>query len=148
MKTFKKITTIFLTAVFLFSSFGFTISSIVCLKSGKGTVSLFVIEDCCAKKEVIVDVCCGNEEEATPRNVTFLEMGDCCDINNYSLKLNDYEVSQKASIEQPVIIHSLFLPLASEATSASSLEITFNSSNLPPPVFGRTLLNFISTLTI
>lgn len=148
MKTFKKITAVFLATVFLFSSLGFTISSMVCLKSGKGKVSLFVIEDCCAKKKTVaVDECCDDEEQPSP-NRTFLKKGDCCDINNYPITLKDYHVSQELLIEQPAAIHSLFTSSSIINVSASEHMIAFHAADLPPPLHGRTLLNFISILTI
>jgi hypothetical protein len=149
MNIFKKITAVFLAGAFLFSSFGFTISSMVCLKSGKGKVSLFAIEDCCAKKKVTTSVvCCDEEQEQAPQNITYLKKGDCCDISNYSLKLKDCQVSQKISVDQPMVIHSLFIPVLLTNVSASEQNTALHAADLPPPVYGRTLLTLISTLTI
>jgi hypothetical protein len=149
MSSFKKISAVFLAAVFLFSSLGFTISSMVCLKSGKGIVSLFAIEDCCAKKTpVSAAACCDDDHEEPSRNITYLKKGDCCDISNYSITLNDYQVSQKVSVDQVAVIQSLFISSHIINVSASEQELAFKTADLPPPFYGRTLLNFISILTI
>ena len=151
MKTIQKITSVFLAAVFLFSSLGFTISSMVCLKSGKGKVSLAVIEDCCVKKVeavVVKDVCCEEEVLSLPKDVVSFEKGNCCDINTYTFNLIDFQNSQKLSLEKGTIIQSFFI--TSKTTTPNQIEnkLAFQYSDLPPLLYGRTLLNFISTLTI
>ena len=98
MKATQKITSVFLAAVFLFSSLGFTISSMVCLKSGRQKISLAKLEDCCE-----------HEEELTlPEDIAVIKKGECCDINNYTFNLNDFQSSQKYSFEQPLLSQSLF----------------------------------------
>lgn len=152
MNIFKKTAAVFLAAIFLFSSLGLTISSMVCLKSGKEKVSLVVIEDCCIKNEKIMPVavaCCADEKEELPLSQkAFLKEDDCCDINNFAIKLNDFKNAQKLSVEQPAVLNTLFA--SAEITPSASSEITsaFHYTDLPPPFYGRTLLNFISTLII
>jgi hypothetical protein len=154
MKALQKITSVFLAFAFLFSSLGFTISSMVCVKSGKGKVSLSYIENCCVKPKTLTVVntaCCDDDDAASqtlPENNFILKKADCCDISNFNLKLNDFQNAQKLSPEQPVILHSLFN--IAEAFQASKTEHTlaYQYSDLPPPLSGRALLNFISTLTI
>ncbi len=152
MKALQKITSVFLATVFLFSSLGFTISSMVCLKSGKGKVSLSVIEDCCAKTptaSVAKKDCCNHVEELNvPKGMAVIKKGECCDINNYTFNLNDFQSSQKQSIEQPIISQSLFHSSEIVSSTVSENKLAFQYSDLPPPLYGRTLLNFISTLTI
>lgn len=152
MKAIQKITSVFLATVFLFSSLGFTISSMVCLKSGKGKVSLSAIEDCCAKPQtasVTKKDCCAHEEELDlPKGLAVIKKGECCDINNYTFNLNDFQNSQKQSVEQPAISQSIFYSTELIASNVSENKLAFQYSNLPPPLYGRTLLNFISILTI
>ncbi|MBA3972033.1 MAG: hypothetical protein H0X46_07795 [Bacteroidetes bacterium] len=149
MTIFKKITAVFLAAVFIFSSLGFTISSMVCLKSGKGTMSLFAMEDCCAKKIPSSTVsCCDDEDEEPVQSIIYLIKGECCDISNYLITLNEYQASEKISVDQPVVIQSLFVFSPIVTNTAEEQRNILHASNLPPPLYGRTLLNFISTLTI
>jgi hypothetical protein len=152
MKAIQKITSVFLAAVFLFSSLGFTISSMVCLKSGKGKVSFSSIEDCCAKPQaasIAKKGCCAHEEELDlPEGFAIIKKGECCDINNYTFNLKDFQSSQKQSLEQPAISQSLFYSSEIVSSTVSENKLAFQYSDLPPPLYGRTLLNFISTLTI
>ena len=152
MKAIQKITSVFLATVFLFSSLGFTISSMVCLKSGKGKISLSVIEDCCVKNQtasVAKKVCCAHEEELDlPEGLAVIKKGECCDISNYTFNLNDFQSSQKQALEQPAISQSLFYSSQLILSIVSENKLAFQYSDLPPPLYGRTLLNFISTLTI
>lgn len=152
MKLFQKITSVFLATVFLFSSLGFTISSMVCLKSGKGKISLSAIEDCCAKSKtslVAKKGCCAHEKMLDlPKGMAVIKKGECCDISNYTFNLNDFQSSQKQSLEQPAISQSLFYSSQLILSIVSENKLAFQYSDLPPPLYGRTLLNFISTLTI
>lgn len=142
MKAIQKITAVFLALVFLFSSFGFTVSSMVCLKSGKGKVSLAYMEDCCAKKENSAS------ENPVPVNDFIIKKASCCEINNYSIRLNDFQNAQKLSPEQPVILHTLFNAAEALHVSQTSPALAYGYTDLPPPLHGRTLLNFISILLI
>lgn len=152
MKILQKITSVFLAAVFLFSSLGFTISSMVCLKSGKGKVSLAKMEDCCPKKvETVVvekDACCEDEVLSSPEDIMSFEKGNCCEINSYTFNLTDFQNSQKLSLEKGAIPQSFFITSKTTNTIQVENKLAFQYSNLPPPLYGRTLLNFISTLTI
>lgn len=153
MKTIQKITSVFLAIIFLFSSLGFTISSMVCLKSGKGKISFAIIEDCCSKSKQEAPVsktgCCNDEKEFTSTETfAIITKGDCCDINNYTYKLNDFQNSQKLAVEQPIVLNSIFHTSEFLPVPTSEKVLTFYYTNLPPPLHGRTLLNFISTLTI
>ena len=145
MKVLQKIASVFLASIFLFSSLGFTISSMVCLKSGKGKISLAKIEDCCSKKvEQVVsdkDSCC--EEE-----LAVIKKGHCCDINSYTFSLNDFQNSQKLSVEKTFFLQSFFFAPETFTFKQVENKLAFQYSDLPPPLYGRTLLNFISTLTI
>ncbi|HEY0030090.1 MAG TPA: hypothetical protein VGC65_04985 [Bacteroidia bacterium] len=140
MLVFKKIATVFLAVIFLFSSLGFTISSMVCLKSGKGKISLSALEDCCSKKQTVPPA------EDQPGSV--IKKGDCCAINNYTIKLTDFQAAQKTMAEQPAVFSSLFLPADYTIATSAKQSSVFLYSDLPPPLYGRQLLSFISTLVI
>jgi len=153
MKAAQKITSAFLAFVFLFSSLGITISSMVCLKSGKGKVSFSYIEDCCAKTKtpaVAKAVCCddASSKPGLPETNFILKKADCCDISNITIKLKDFQKTERSIAEQPVILHSLFY--TTQALNASKAEhaFDFQYADLPPPLSGRVLLNHISTLII
>lgn len=152
MKITYKIASILLAGIFLISSLGFTISSMVCIKSGKGKVSLSVIEDCCAKKpsqDVSKEICCDDDQAViVPKGVTVIKKGECCDINSYSFHLNDFQSAKKLALNQPTVFQTLFSVLTIDAISAGESKLSFQYSDLPPPLYGRTLLNFISLLTI
>lgn len=153
MKPFQKITAVFLAAIFLFSSLGFTISSMVCLKSGKGKVSLAMIEDCCSPKKATTQAtttnCCDEENELPVLSgLDVIKKGECCDINNYTFNLKDFQNAQKLSIDQPAISQSIFCFSEIVSSTVSENKLAFQYSDLPPPLYGRTLLNFISILTI
>ena len=82
MKLVQKITSLFLAVVFVLSSLGFTINKMVCLKSGKTKVSLTHVKDCCPEKKSTVPVV----------------KAQCCDIQNSSFKLTDFNPSQKQNV--------------------------------------------------
>ena len=145
MKLFQKITSVFLALVFTLSSLGFTIGKMECLKSGKTKISLSKVEDCCAKKKK--QNCC-NEEQNEYDALFKIKKADCCEISNTILQLKDFNPSQKKNVPA---IDFCFLPYSttftiSELTNTNKPLLSF--ADLPPPLHGRTLLNFISVLTI
>jgi hypothetical protein len=147
MNLLKKISAIFLAAVFLFSSMSFTVGSMVCLKSGKGETAFSRMEDCCSKKKETS--CCEEETTYSPEeNVTYIGKAECCAINNLSIQLKDFSPSNKLSLEQPAILHTLFAQAAVPASYIPEQKLSFQFTDLPPPYHGRALLNFISTLLI
>ena len=152
MKAIQKITSVFLAAAFLFSSLGFTISSMVCLKNGKEKISLSKMEDCCSKKaEPVVienDACCEEEVLSLPEDIMSFEKGDCCDINSYTFNLTDFQNSQKLSLEKGTVLQSFFISSKIATINQVENKLAFQYSDLPPPLYGRTLLTFISTLII
>ncbi|MBL7884435.1 MAG: hypothetical protein JNL69_10235 [Bacteroidia bacterium] len=132
MKNFQKITSIFLASIFLLSSLGFTINKMVCLKSGKEKVSFVSLKDCCPEKK-----------SSTP-----IVKSMCCDIQNSTFKLQDFNPSQKNELP-----HSQELAIFSSSNYSITTTIiahtpTLLFADLPPPLHGRSLLNFISILTI
>jgi hypothetical protein len=135
MKLFRKITSVLLAVVFLLSSMSFTISSMVCLKSGKGKVSLSVLKDCCGKKEL-------------PSTGTYFTKGSCCKISNLFIKLHDFNPSVKISVGQPLVAHDFLNLFSLTPCILASSEATFHCADLPPPCHGRTLLSFISIYRI
>lgn len=132
MKTLQKITALFLATVFILSSLGFTINKMVCLKSGKTKISLTHVKDCCSDKK-----------SATP-----IVKAQCCDIHNSSFKLTDFSVAQKHDV--PCSQELMFFSEFSFTVVPSSLQknAVLTYSDLPPPLSGRSLLQFISILLI
>lgn len=132
MKILQKITALFLATVFVLSSLGFTINKMVCFKSGKTLLSLTHVKDCCPDKKSTIPVV----------------KAQCCDIQNTSFKLTDYSVAQKHELpaSQELISPSeysfTFIPAAVQTVAVLSF------ADLPPPLSGRSLLQFISILLI
>lgn len=132
MKILAKITSIFLIAIFLLSSLGFTINKMICLKSGKEKVSLVSLKDCCPEKK---------DKPPTLKPI-------CCDIQNSTFKLKDFSPSQKNELplsQELIIFSTLNHPISS---TIQKQNLVFVIAELPPSLHGRSLLNFISTLTI
>jgi hypothetical protein len=133
MKLIQKITSIFLAALFLVSSFGFTANKMVCLKSGRVKFSLVHEKECGAE---------------TQPGITVIK-GKCCDVFNSDFHLPDFQNTQKSTVEQPQAFVFLFAhPVFSYTVSASSKPLAISFADLPPPVSGRSLLAFISTFRI
>lgn len=133
MKTIQKIAALFLSVIFLLFSFGFTINKMVCLKSGKMKVSLSNIKDCCSMES----------KTAIP-----VVKAHCCDINSTAFHLNDYNPSQQYSM--PVVVHYT-LPLNQKEISFGyywDKTLKLIAANLPPPIYGKQLLSFISVFVI
>ena len=131
MKSIQKIIPVCIAVAFLLSSLGFTINKMACLKSGKTHISFLPFKDCCPEKN----------------STKTIIKSPCCDINNISFKLNDFDPSQKSNI--PVVDKLIFLkqvsvkqPILNTTTSKLSF------ADLPPPLHGRQLLSFISILII
>ncbi len=153
MKILNKIAAILLAVIFLLSGLGITITSMVCMKSGKGKASFAMIEDCCAKKKEVspraqTDCCNDDEEIFYSEPITIIKKGECCDINSLSFQLNDFQSAKKLSIDHPAVFNSLFHSSETLNSSTSENKLSFQYSDLPPPLYGRTLLNYISLLTI
>ena len=132
MKLFQKITSLFLAVVFVLSSLGFTINKMVCLRSGKTKVSLTHLKDCCPEKKSTIPVV----------------KAQCCDIQNSSFKLTDFNTSQKHEVPVSLELVSFLTSSISVPNYVDSKLSVFLFADLPPPIHGRTLLNFISTLNI
>ncbi|CAN5451537.1 hypothetical protein BH10BAC1_BH10BAC1_14110 [soil metagenome] len=148
MNLFKKITSFFLAIVFLLSGFGFTIGKMVCLKSGKTKVSLAIVEDCCKKAKRQSIACC-DEEEQIQEGITVIKKGDCCDISNTHLQLKDFNPSEKKIVPEANCLSLAYTQITyADNTSLNSTSSKLFFADLPPPLHGRSLLNFISTLTI
>jgi hypothetical protein len=134
MKTVKNISSLILALTFLVSSLGFTANRMVCLKSGKVKLSLTKMKDCCPEGDSDIPVVKSN----------------CCDITNTSFDLGDFQNSQKQEVNASVSL--LFFAEASRynftGNYSSQQKLIISYSDLPPPMYGRLLLNFISTLLI
>lgn len=132
MNAIKKTTALFLAMVFILSSLGFTINKMVCLKSGKVKISLSHLKECCP----------GEKNSGT------IIKTKCCDINNTSFHLTDFDASQKSKINVAdgcvLAINKFSFTNKNYSTTTSKLEF----ADLPPPISGRELLSFISILKI
>lgn len=132
MKIIKTITTLFLAVVFLISSLGFTINKMICLKNCNVEISLILDKDCCPPSK-----------SSSP-----ILNAPCCDINNFSFHLNDYNLSQKNNI--PVADNCL-LSINNRALTKenyNTLPSKLFFTDFPPLYYGRALLSFISILII
>ncbi len=117
-------------SVFLLSSLGLTVNKMICLESGNQQLSLTPLKDCCPE----------NENDLTTIG------SDCCDIQNTSFHLNDFQPSQEFSSQSgSEAIPASFI--FNKSCSSVQKEILF-FADLPPPLHGRALLHFISVLTI
>jgi hypothetical protein len=132
MKLVQKITSLFLAVVFVLSSLGFTINKMVCLKSGKTKVSLTHVKDCCPEKKSTIPVV----------------KSQCCDIQNSSFKLTDFNPSQKHDVPASFELVSFLTSSITVPDYTNNKLAVFLFADLPPPIYGRTLLTFISTLNI
>ena len=132
MKAIKKTTALFLAMVFILSSLGFTINKMICLKSDKVKISLSELKDCCPQKKSSLPVI----------------KAKCCDINNTSFHLNDFNSSQKNDV--PVAESCVLAIDQSSFVNSNSINPTSKLifADLPPPIYGRQLLSFISILII
>ena len=132
MKKNLNITAVFLATVFLLSSLGFSVSKMVCLKSGKTKVSLANIHDCCKKTKSPLAVVKAN----------------CCDINTTSFNLGDIQTLEKGSLQ--FLQHHTFYQhqflYISRFSGVSVSKLFF--ADLPPPLHGKDLLSFISSYLI
>ncbi len=134
MKIAQKIVSVFLAVVFLASSLGFTVNKMTCLKSGKVVLSATAAKECCNDK---------------PSSKTTIKKR-CCDLLNSSFCLSDFQNTEKTTIEKS---GASYLPLA--FLNSSDNRVIFSRvasqyfyADLPPPLHGRQLLTFISTLII
>lgn len=132
MKAIKKITALSLAMVFLLSSLGFTINKMVCFKSGKTKISLTQLKDCCPKKE-----------SANP-----VVKAQCCDINNTSFHFNDFNSSSKKNIPTAGDCVLSINKYSFKLINYHNLSTELFFADLPPPLYGRQLLSFISILVI
>lgn len=133
MKTIQKITSIFLAALFLVSSLGFTANRMMCMKSGRIKFSLVHEKECCPETKSGIPVV---KEK-------------CCEVLNSDFHLPDFQNTQKSTIGQPLDFVFLFIHSGfSYRAVASSQPLAISFADLPPPVSGRTLLTFISTFLI
>jgi len=132
MKLVQKITSLFLAVIFVLSSLGFTINKMVCLKSGKTKVSLTHVKDCCPEKKSTIPVV----------------KAQCCDIQNSSFKLTDFNPSQKHEIPVSFELLSFLTNSITVRHNSTNKLAVFLFADLPPPIHGRTLLTFISTFNI
>ena len=132
MKTVQKITSVCLVVVLLLSSLGFTINKMVCLKSGKVKISLTHVKNCCPEK----------------RSDTSTIKSNCCDLKNTTFDLDDFSSSQK--VNTPIADNFVLAIWQNDFVVAMPCNnpSVLSYNDLPPPLYGRQLLSFISILII
>ncbi len=130
MKNFFKDTAVLLLAVaVMVSSAGVTVFKMVCCKKNKTEISLEEFK-CCKHKE--------------KQGTNFSKK--CCDYSTLTFKIEQLFKSDEN--------HHELLPLQLSTFNIQSsifnsfFELNFSFTNSSPPISGRTLLNFISTLLI
>ncbi|MDQ3047502.1 MAG: hypothetical protein M3R27_08155 [Bacteroidota bacterium] len=117
-------------SVFLLSSLGLTVNKMICLESGNQKVSLTPLQDCCPENE---------------NDLASVE-SDCCDIQNSSFHLNDFQPSQEFSNQ--TFAKALPVSFVYNTPDTDIHKEILSYTDLPPPLHGRALLRFISVLTI
>ncbi len=134
MKAIYKITAVFLVLALMLSSLGFTVNKMICLKTGKTKISFTHVKNCCPTKKL-----------ATP-----IIKANCCDLQNTTFSLHDFNTSQKVNTPFALatvlpVWHNNFIAL-NNCNKNSQLFF----AHLPPPasLYGRQLLAFISILII
>ena len=132
MRTFHKITSVFLIAVLLVSSLGFTVNKMVCLKSGKTKISITHVKECCASK----------------KNAQPILKSSCCDLKNTSFDLDDFSISQKHNAPAAATIPLIFGQNNNVRIIRSNNRSELFFADLPPPKSGRQILSCISILII
>lgn len=148
MKVVQKISALFLAVLILLFSFGFTINKMICLKSGITEVSLGNIKDCCEAEDPtpstdVKDNCCDLNSTAYS-----LKEVHCCDLSSTAFYLSDYSPSEQHSIPGAIdyMLPVSFLTTANKAVENKKLVLVY--SDLPPPLYGKNLLSFISVFNI
>ena len=133
MNILKKITSVLLAMIFLVSSMGFTVNKMVCIKSGKTKISFSALKDCCREKK-----------SGTP-----VLKNKCCDITNSSFNLESFERPEKIKVANTFVLQPAFInnTTIDYSNSACAAEI-ISFADIPPPLYGRKLLSFISILII
>ena len=133
MKTIQKIVALFLSVLILLFSFGFTINKMVCLKSGSIRASLSDIQDCCS-----------NEKETTLPVVK----AHCCDLSSTAFHLNDYNPSEQHSVHAALNCSLILNQKATAPYCIKTSNLVLFYTDLPPPLHGKQLLQFISVFII
>lgn len=132
MKPLQKITSVFLIAAVLLFSIGLSTNKMVCLKSGKTKVSINHVEDCCKEN----------------KSATTTIKSNCCDITNAFLGLDDFSVTEINTIQSPDVSNALVVQNYFDVTDYKNTISPLFSGGSSPPLYGRTLLTFISTFII
>jgi hypothetical protein len=134
-KLLKYFSATLLSMLIVFGSSGIAVSTMLCLKSGKTTISIGNEDECC------------KGEEADCEEVE----SNCCDINKTNFSIDDYTASSfkketKQENDNPISENPA-------ATQSPFFRFPLPIINLHPPdsfvkPFGKTLLYLISRITI
>src|SRR6476646_2041455 len=130
MKTVQKLTSVFLAAIFLVSSLGFTANKMVCLKSGKVKHSLVQMKSCCPERNSLRPVI----------------KSDCCDIVNTYFNIGDLHHSHRQFIvpSASLLFYSSDPYLSRNLNNFQQERLFYSYADLPPPECGRSVLSLIS----
>lgn len=112
--------------------------------------SVKVVDYCCGLEEnVVTETHCSDEQTSSHKNeISFNSAEKCC--QSFS-KLKKIEELLYPPIDKKLIIgltNFIILPASELTNNSSSKRIDFQNKDLPPPSFGRTLLNSIHQLKI
>lgn len=109
-----------------------------------------VVDNCCGIEEfIITETYCCDEETSSPKNeISFNSAEKCCESFSELKKIEEFLYPP---IDKKLIIgltNFIILPTSELTNNSSSKRIDFQNKDLPPPLFGRTLLNSIHQLKI
>lgn len=141
----KKISILFLITLFLISTTGLPIWSHYCEMMGKKSLS--ECEMCKAEIEKIEPSCCS--EKTAENQLQFTSENSNCCIDEFDYKKIEDNFSQ--SINIVLVIFSVSIDEGSLGTIESEMEKKYSQNsnyNLPPPKFGKELLNTIHQLKL
>ena len=140
----KKISILTLTFLFLVSTTGMPIWSHYCEMVGKKSLS--ECQACTEEKEVVFS-CCAMEEPDFETQIKS-ENSTCC-IDEFDFKKIEDNFSQSSNIV--IVPFSVWIDEGSLGTIKSEMEKKYSQNsnyNLPPPKFGKELLNTIHQLKL
>ncbi len=159
----KNILTTIVALTLLFSSTGFQVYKHICASHNFSAVSLIEtpscekdhqlaeeIDDCCKIEEEIIQSNCCDSEPITTSDLIVITSQElsCC---TSSIESNQLESSIFPPVEQKIsLIENYFVVISLNIIELQNSipVIVFNNKDLPPPLFGKQLLQSIHQLKI
>ncbi|NNG26966.1 MAG: hypothetical protein HKM87_05530 [Ignavibacteriaceae bacterium] len=140
----KKIYIIGLILSFLFSTTGYTITMHYCKMMEETSSSECGI---CADTEVPEEMPCCEEDNFSSDIITSGTFSDCCEIQVVDNKLKDeFSISGNTKIITCIVVVSIKPSILQSEKEGKNFQQ--NKFNLPPPKFGKQLLQAIHQLKI